>query len=60
MTSSELTATFGISGLRSVGTTMKRAAKTGIAPNKMIIGRTKFFHSLILCSPTLKVSSYHQ
>jgi hypothetical protein len=39
---------------------MKRAAKIGIAPKIMIIGRTKFFHSLILCSTTLKVSLYHQ
>ena len=45
ITSSGFTATFGISGLRSVGTTMKRAANIGIAPSSMIIGLTKFFHS---------------
>ena len=49
ITSSEFSATFGISGRKSVGTTMKRAAKIGIAPSITIIGRTKFFHSLNLC-----------
>jgi len=56
ITSSELTATFGISGRKSVGTTMKRAASIGIAPSITIIGRTKFFHSLIFYSSTLKVT----
>jgi hypothetical protein len=60
ITSSEFSATFGISGRKSVGTTMKRAAKIGIAPSITIIGRTKFFHSLIWYSSTLDVSAYHQ